>query len=101
MKKWKDYIGLDGRNAENVGVVVDFGSDSEDEDLERNNIEKKHGETRDFVKCHPVPSPHHEEGDKFWKKVIDRMKEEGANGMIIYSFVRVDIMKHMYENLTD
>ena len=35
MKKWKDNIGLDGRNAENVGVVVDFGSDSEDEDLER------------------------------------------------------------------
>ena len=25
---------------------------------------------------------------------------EGVNGMIIYSFVRFDIMKHMYENLT-
>ena len=37
-----------------------------------------------------------------WKKVIDRMKEaEGANGMTIYSFVRFDIMKKMYENLTD
>ena len=48
-----------------------------------------------------MPSPDDEEGDKFWKKVIDRMKEEGANGMIIYSFVRVDIMKNMYENLTD
>ena len=26
---------------------------------------------------------------------------EGVNGMIIYSFVRFDIMKKMYENLTD
>ena len=39
--------------------------------------------------------------DKFWKKVIDRMKEaEGINGMLIYSFVRFDI-EMMYENLTD
>jgi hypothetical protein len=30
------------------------------------------------------------------------MKEaEGANGMVIYSFVRFDLMKKMYENLTD
>ena len=30
------------------------------------------------------------------------MKEaEGVNGMIVYSFVRFDIMKNMYENLTD
>ena len=49
-----------------------------------------------------MPSPDDEEGDKFWKKVIDRMKEaEGVNGMITYSFVRFDIMKKMYENLTD
>ena len=34
--------------------------------------------------------------------VLDRMKEaEGANGMTIYSFVRSDMMKKMYENLTD
>ena len=38
-----------------------------------------------------MPSPDDEEGDKFWKKVIDRLKNtEGANGMIIYSFVRFD-----------
>ena len=37
------------------------------------------------VKCHPMPSPDDEEGNKFGKKVIDRMKEaEGVNGMIIY-----------------
>ena len=43
-----------------------------------------------------------EEGNKFWKKVIDRMKEaEGVNGMIIFSFVRFDILKKMYENFTD
>ena len=36
---------------------------------------------RDFVRCHPMPSPDDEEGDKFWKKVIDRMKSgEGGKG---------------------
>ena len=46
--------------------------------------------------------PDDEEGGKFWKKVIYRMKEAaGVNGMTIYSFVSFDIMKKMYENLTD
>ena len=86
----------------NIGIYADFGSDSEDDDWERKQIEKEDEEIRDFVKCHPMPSPDDEEGEKFWKKVIDRMKEaEGVNGMIIYSFVRFDIMKKMYENLTD
>jgi hypothetical protein len=44
-----------------------------------------------------MPSPDDEEGETFWKKGIDRMKEkEGVNGMIIYSLVRFDIMKKMY-----
>ena len=86
----------------NIGIYADFGSDSEDDDWERKQIEKEDEEIGDFVKCHPMPSPDDEEGEKFWKKVIDRMKEaEGVNGMIIYSFVRFDIMKKMYENLTD
>ena len=58
-------------------------------------------EIRDFVRCHPMPTPDDEEGEKNWKKVVDRMKDnEGVNGMIIYSFVRFDIMKKMYDNLT-
>ena len=86
----------------NIGIYADFGSDSEDDDWEIKQIEKEDEEIRDFVKCHPMPSPDDEEGEKFWKKGIDRMKEaEGVNGMIIYSFVRFDIMKKMYENLTD
>ena len=49
-----------------------------------------------------MPLPDDEEGETFWKKVIDRMKEnEGVNAMVIYSLVRFDIMKKMYENLTD
>ena len=85
----------------NIGIYADFGSDSEDDDWERKEIEKEDEEIRDFVRCHPMPSPDDEEGDKLWKKVIDRMKDnEGVNGMIIYSFVRFDIMKKMYENLT-
>ena len=49
-----------------------------------------------------MPSPDDEEGDKFWKKVIDRMKSgEGVKDMTIYMFVNFDIMKKMYENLAD
>ena len=60
----------------------------------KKQIEREDEEIRDFVKCHLMPSPDDEEGEKFWKKVIDRMKEaEGVNAMIIYSFVRFDIVK--------
>ena len=49
-----------------------------------------------------MPSPDDDEGHKFWKKVIDRMKEaEGVKDMMIYMFVNFTIMKKMYENLTD
>ena len=86
----------------NIGIYADFGSESKDDEWERKLIEKEDEDIGDFVKCHPMPSPDDEEGKQFWKKVMDRMKEaEGANGMIIYSFVRFDIMKNMYENLTD
>ena len=85
----------------NIGLYADFGSESENDDWERKTIEKEHEEIRDFVRCHPMPSPDDEEGKKNWKNEIDRMKDnEGVNGMIIYSFVRFDIMKKMYENLT-
>ena len=86
----------------NIGIYADFGSDSEDDDWERKQIEKEDEEIRDFVKCHPMPSPDDEEGEKFWKKVIDRMKSgEGVKDMTIYMFVNFDSMKKMYENLTD
>ena len=86
----------------NIGLYVDFGSESEDDDWERKAIEKEDEEIRDFVRCHPMPSPDDEEGDKFWKKVINRLKnDQGINAMIIYSFVKFDIVKTMYENLTD
>ena len=51
----------------NIGIYIyaDFGSDSEDDDWERKHIEKENEEIRDFVKCHPMPSPDDEEGDKF------------------------------------
>ena len=89
-------------DAENIGIYADFGSDSEDDDWERKQVEKEDEEIRDFVRCHPMPSPDDEEGEKDWKKVIDRMKDnEGVNRMIIYLLVRFDIMKKMYENLTD
>ena len=86
----------------NIGLYADFGSESEDNDWERKAIEKEDEGIRDFVRCHPMPSPDDEEGDKFWKKVINRLKnDQGINAMIIYSFVSFDIMKKMYENLTD
>ena len=82
---------------ETMGLYVDFGSESEDEEeFYKQAMEKEDEEIRDFVRCHPMPLPDDEEGEQFWKKVIDRMKDnEGVNGMIIYSFVRFDIMKHM------
>ena len=88
---------------ENIGIYADFGSESEDEhECDRQAIEKEDEEIRDFVKCHPMPSPDDEEGETFWKKVIDRMKEaEGVNAMMIYSFVNFGVIKKMYENLTN
>ena len=59
-----------------TGLYSDFGSDREDEDWERKQIEKEYEEIRDFVKCHPMSLPDDEDGDAFWHKVIDRMKEK-------------------------
>ena len=79
---------------DNIGIYADFGSESEDDDWERKAIEKEDEDIRDFVRCHPMPSPDDEEGGKFWKKVINRLKnDQGINAMIIYSFVNFDIMK--------
>ena len=88
--------------SENLGLYVEVGSDSEDDDWERKQIEKEDEEIRDFVKCHPMPSPDDEGGKQLWIKVIDRLKkEDGVNELVIFSFWRFDIMKRMYENLTD
>ena len=88
---------------DNIGIYADFGSESEDEhECDRQAIEKKDEEIRDFVKCHPMPSPDDEEGEYWWFKVIDRLKNnQGINGMIIFSLMRFDIIKRMYENLTN
>ena len=88
---------------DNIGIYADFGSESEDEhECDRQAIEKENEEIRDFVKCHPMPSPDDEEGEYWWFKVIDRLKnDQGINGMIIFSLMRFDIIKRMYENLTN
>ena len=86
----------------NIGIYADFGSESEDEhECDRQAIEKEE-EIRDFLRCHPMPSSDDEEGGTWWFKVIDRLKnDQGRNAMVIFSFVRFDIIKRMYENLTD
>ena len=88
---------------DNIGIYADFGSESEDEhECDRQAIEKEDEEIRDFVKCHPMPSPDDEEGEYWWFKVIDRLKnDQGINGMIFFSLMRFDIIKRMYENLTN
>ena len=70
----------------NIGIYADFGSESEDEhECDRQAIEKEDEEIRDFVKCHPMPSPDDEEGANFWKKVINRLNnDQGINALIIY-----------------
>ena len=87
----------------NIGLYADFGSESEDEhECDRQAIEKEDEEIRDFVKCHPMPSPDDEEGEYWWFKVIDRLKnDQGINGMILFSLMRFDIIERMYENLTN
>ena len=66
------------------GLYADFSSESEDDDWKRKAIEKEDEEIIDFVKCHPMPTPDDEEGEQFWKKVIDRLKnDQGMNLMII------------------
>ena len=37
-----------------IGIYADFGSDSEDDDWERKQIEREDEEIRDFVHCHPM-----------------------------------------------
>ena len=59
--KVKNIQELEG---ENMGLCIDFGCDSEDDDWERKEIEKEDEEIRDFVKGHPMPSPDDEEGKK-------------------------------------
>ena len=88
-------INIEDLNLENVGVIADFGSESEDEhECDRKAIEKEDEEIRDFVRCHPMPSPDDEEGDTFWKKAINRLKEyQGINAMTICSFVNFSIIK--------
>ena len=39
----------------NIGIIADFGSESNDDDWERKAIEKEDEEIRDFVKNHPLP----------------------------------------------
>ena len=43
---------------------------------------------RDFVRCHPLPSPEDKEENKFWIKVIKMLEEEsGKDGVYIYMFM--------------
>ena len=49
-----------------------------------------------------MPSPDDKEGEYWWFKVIDRLRNhQRIYGMIIFSFVRFEIIKRMYENLMD
>jgi len=53
----------------------------------------------------PVPSPDDEEGDKFWKKVIDDFKRKRGRsiyiyGMICFAFVGFGIIRNVW-NLTE
>ena len=57
----------------NIGIIADFGSESDDDDWERKAIEKEDEEIRDFVKNHPLPP---REDFEFWKYVLDRLVRE-------------------------
>ena len=99
-------VTLEDLNLENVGVIADLSnwtlSDEEDDDNDsyRKELEQELNKIKDFIKRHPLPPV--DENEEFWKDVINRFRDNsGFNLMAIYSFVRFDIMKEMYENLTD
>ena len=85
---------------DNIGLYADFGSESEDEhECDRQAIEKEDEEIRDFVKCHPLPP---REDFDFWKSVLDRFVEESnVERFKIWKQKEPDIIKRMYENLTN
>ena len=84
---------------DNIGIYADFGSESEDDDWERKAIEKEDEEIRDFVKCHPLPP---REDFDFWKFVLDRVvSESNVERFKIFIHKQLDIIKRMYENLTN
>ena len=71
----------------NIGLYADFGSESEDDDWERKAIEKEDEEIRDF---------------DFWKSVLDRVvSESNVERFKIFIHKQLDIIKRMYENLTN
>ena len=84
---------------DNIGIYADFGSESEDDDWERKAIEKEDEEIKDFVKCHPLPR---REDFDFWKSVLDRVvSESNVERFKIFIHKQLDIIKRMYENLTN
>ena len=77
-------------------------SDEEDDETDSCTMKlvEEWSKIEDFIKRHPLPPV--DENEEFWKDVINRFRgKSGLNLMTIYSFVRFDIMKEMYENLTD
>ena len=83
----------------NIGISADFGSESEDDDWERKQIEKEDEEIRDFVKNHSLPP---REDFFFWKAVLDRfISESGLPRINAWTDKNPDIIKIMYENLVD
>ena len=77
-------------------------SDEEDDDNDsyKKELDEELNKIKDFIKRHPLPAV--DENEEFWNDVISRFRDNsGLNLMTIYSFVRFDIMKEMYENLTD
>ena len=77
-------VKIEDFNLENVGVIADFGSESEDEhECDRKIIERENTEIMNFVKSHPMPSPN----------------DDNECCETITKYVRFDIIRKMYENL--
>ena len=80
--------------SENLGLYVEVGSESENEDWEREQIEKEDEEIRDFVKCHQLPSIDYEGDNPFWLKTNHRMKDVGkVDAIVIFAYVGFETIK--------
>ena len=95
--------GLEPLIIESLGFIINVIDDNNDDnDWEIQEVKDYEKEVRDFVKCHPMPSSDNEEGKRFWKKISDRLNDdERVNGKAKADFIRLDIIKRMYENITD
>ena len=86
-------VKIEDSKLENVRVIADFGSESEDEhECDRKTIERENTEKMNYIKSHPMPSPNEDN-----ETITSPFKEHSeVRGLIGYAYLRFDIIRKMY-----